>query len=97
MFDDGTWQITAVGRLCSIIVRGIKVEGGAWKTVTCPYKIPEKYRPKKGFQAAAYAYPSANAHLVISANENGTILIGDGNGSSINSTLNACASWVAGV
>lgn len=96
LYSDTSWRVVSYGRLCIVSVRNVRVSGAGWTAKECPYILPTDKRPKVEIQAAAYAYPNANARIVIDASS-GKMMAGSGDGSNIDSTVFASVAWIAGV
>lgn len=95
LYSDSLWRVVCYGMICIAIARNVKVTGSGWSMTHCPYMLPLNKRPKIGFQSSAYAYPNANARIVIS--DTGDISVGSGDTYSIDSNVYACAVWVSGI
>lgn len=96
LYSDASWLIVSSGMLCTVIAKNVKVTGSGWTLKDCPYVLPLDKRPKQELQAPAYAYPNANARLIIDGNT-GKIRVGSGDSSSINSDVFAFIVWIAGI
>lgn len=96
LYSDASWLIVSSGMFCTVIAKSVKVTGGGWTLKDCPYVLPLDKRPKKELQAPAYAYPNANARLIIDGNT-GKIRVGSGDSSNINSDVSAFIVWIAGM
>ena len=96
LYSDDSWHIVCFGKLCIAMAKDIKVTGSGWSMTHCPYILPLNKRPKIGVQSAAYAYPNANARIVIS-DETGKISVGSGDAYNIDSSVYACTAWVSGI
>ena len=96
LYSDNSWLVASFGMLCIATAKNVKVTGSGWTLKDCPYVLPQDKRPKKEIQAPAYAYPNANARIVIDG-ETGKIRIGSGDGSNINSDTSSCIVWIAGL
>lgn len=96
LYSDNSWLVASFGMLGIAIAKNVKVTGSGWTLKDCPYILPLNKRPKIGVQSAAYAYPNANARIVID-NETGKILVGSGDTYSIDSYVCACIVWIAGL
>ena len=82
--------------LCMATAKNVKVTGSGWTLKDCPYILPLDKRPKKELQAPAYAYPNANARIIING-DTGKIWAGSGDSSNINSTVSAFIVWMVGM
>lgn len=78
------------------IAKNVKVTGSGWTLKECPYILSQDKRPKDELQAPAYAYPKANARIIVDG-KTGKIRIGSGDASNIDSTVSACIVWMVGV
>ena len=96
LYSDASWLIVSSGMFCTVIAKSVKVTGSGWTLKDCPYVLPLDKRPKKELQAPAYAYPNANARLIIDGNT-GKIRVGSGDNSNINSDVSAFIVWIAGI
>ena len=96
LYSDASWLIVSSGMFCTVIVKNVKVTGSGWTLKDCPYVLPLDKRPKKELQAPAYAYPNANARLIIDGNT-GKIRVGSGDSFNINSDVSAFIVWIAGI
>lgn len=96
LYSDSLWHVASLGALCIVAVKNARVSGSGWTMKDCPYTIPENKRPKGEIQAPAFAYPNANARIVIDG-KTGKISAGSGDGSNINSDIFARIVWVAGM
>lgn len=96
LYSDASWLIVSSGMFCTVIAKSVKVTGSGWTLKDCPYVLPLDKRPKKELQAPAYAYPNANARLIIDGNT-GKIRVGSGDSSNINSDVSAFIVWIAGI
>ena len=96
LYSDASWLVVSYGMLCIAIAKNVKVTGSGWTLKDCPYILPQDKRPKKEIQAPAYAYPNANARIVIDG-ETGKIRIGSGDAFNINSDTSSCIVWIAGL
>ena len=82
--------------LCIASAKNVKVTGSGWTLTQCPYTLPLDKRPKKELQTSAYAYPNANARIIVNG-DTGKIMVGNGDSNSINSGVYAFAVWMVGV
>ena len=96
LYSDASWLIVSSGMFCTVIAKNVKVTGSGWTLKDCPYVLPLDKRPKKELQVPAYAYPNANARLIIDGNT-GKIRVGSGDSSDINSDVSALIVWIAGI
>ena len=96
LYSDDSWLIVSSGMLGIAIAKSVKVTGSGWTLKDCPYVLPLDKRPKKELQTPAYAYPNANARLIIDG-KTGKIRVGSGDSSNINSDVSALIVWIAGI
>lgn len=96
LYSKDPWLVVSSGMLCIAIAKNVKVNGLGWTMTECPYILPLDKRPKTGFQAPAYAYPDANARIIID-DETGKISVGSGDSNNINSAVYAFAVWLVDV
>lgn len=82
--------------LCIVAAKNVKVTGSGWTLKDCPYILPVDKRPKEEIQVPAYAYPNADARLVIDG-KTGKIRIGSGDVYNIDSDVSARIVWVPGM
>lgn len=95
LYSDNSWLVVSYGMLCMATAKNVKVTGSGWTLKDCPYILPLDKRPKKELQAPAYAYPNANARIII--DDTGKITIGSGDSYNIDSIVYAFAVWMVGV
>ena len=93
LYSDNSWLVVSSGMLCMATAKNVKVTGSGWTLKDCPYILPLDKRPKKELQAPAYAYPNANARIIING-DTGKIRAGSGDSSNINSTVSAFIVWM---
>ena len=96
LYSDNSWLVVSYGMLCMATAKNVKVTGSGWTLKDCPYILPLDKRPKKELQAPAYAYPNANARIIING-DTGKIRAGSGDSSNINSTVSAFIVWMVGM
>lgn len=96
LYSDNSWLVASFGMLGIAIAKNVKVTGSGWTLKDCPYILPLDKRPKKEFQAPGYAYPNANARIIVDG-ETGKIRVGSGDNFNIDSTVSGCIVWIAGV
>ena len=96
LYSDNSWLVVSYGMLCMATEKNVKVTGSGWTLKDCPYILPLDKRPKKELQAPAYAYPNANARIIING-DTGKIRAGSGDSSNINSTVSAFIVWMVGM
>ena len=84
------------GMLCIAIAKDVKVTGSGWTLVDCPYVLPAYKRPEEELQTSAYAYPNANARILVDG-KTGKIRVGSGDASSLNLTISALVMWPVGI
>lgn len=96
LYSDNSWLVACFGMLCIATVKNVKVTGSGWTLKDCPYILPVDKRPKEEIQAPAYAYPNANARIVVDG-KTGKIRAGSGDNSNINSDVSARIVWMVGV
>lgn len=96
LYSKDPWLVVNYGMLCIATAKNVKVTGSGWTLKDCPYILPVDKRPKEEIQVPAYAYPNANARLVIDG-KTGKIMIGSGDSSNINSDVSARIVWIVGV
>ena len=96
LYADNSWCVVSFGMLCIVNAKKVKVTGSGWTLAQCPYTLPLDKRPKKELQAPAYAYPNANARIIINGGT-GKIMVGSGDSNNINSDVFASIVWMAGI
>lgn len=96
LYSDNSWLVASFGMLGIATAKNVKVTGSGWNLKDCPYILPLDKRPKEEIQAPAYAYPNANARIVVDG-QTGKIRIGSGDVYDINSDVSACIVWMVGV
>lgn len=96
LYSDNSWTVASLGMLCIAAAKNVKVTGSGWTLKDCPYILPVDKRPKEEIQVPAYAYPNANARIVVDG-KTGKIRAGSGDNSNINSDVSARIVWVVGV
>lgn len=96
LYSDNSWTVVSSGMLGIATAKNVKVTGSGWTLKDCPYILPLDKRPKEEIQAPAYAYPNANARIVVDG-QTGKIRIGSGDVYDINSDVSARIVWMVGV
>lgn len=96
LYSDSSWRVVSLGMLCIATVKNVRVTGSGWTLKDCPYILPVDKRPKEEIQTPAYAYPNANARLVVDG-KTGKIRAGSGDNYDINSDISAHIAWIVGV
>lgn len=96
LYRDDAWFIASYGMLGIAIAKNVKVTGSGWALKDCPYILPLDKRPKKEVQAPGYAYPHANARIIVDG-ETGKIRVGSGDASNIDSIVSGYVMWIAGM
>ena len=94
LYKSGGWAIVAFGKVVTISANNIAIGGGSWDTLTCPYKLPEQYRPAGEINNAANVTNNiVTRRIYVSAD--GTIKIGNIGGAGSTQPTYASITYVA--
>lgn len=52
LYNANGWTVVAYGHIVLVRVAAIKTGNGSWDATTCPYTLPQDYRPSNTWQAA---------------------------------------------
>ena len=75
LYDSGGWTVVRRSGLVLVDVGGVTTGGGSWDATTCPYVLPDHYRPKRDVFAALVTANGGSWTGQLAVRTNGTITV----------------------
>lgn len=75
LYDSGGWTVVRRSGLVLVDVGGVTTGGGSWDATTCPYVLPDHYRPKRDVFAALVMANGGSWTGQLAVRTNGTITV----------------------
>lgn len=75
LYDSGGWTVVRRSGLVLVDVGGVTTGGGSWDETTCPYVLPDHYRPKRDVFAALVTSNGGSWTGQLAVRTNGTITV----------------------
>jgi hypothetical protein len=85
LYNSNGWYVCTNGVVVSITAR-VKTGSGSWDSVSCPYVLPQEFRPKAGINAHVATQNGGSITGVMFVNTDGTIVVGNQGGSGSDGT-----------
>lgn len=80
LYNSNGWYVCTNGVVVSINAR-VKTGSGSWDSVSCPYVLPQEFRPKSTINASVATQNGGSITGVMFVNTDGTIAVGNQGGS----------------
>lgn len=80
LYNSNGWYVCTNGVVVSIVAR-VETGSGSWDSVSCPYVLPQEFRPKSVINAPVATQNGGSITGVMFVNTDGTISVGNQGGS----------------
>ena len=81
LYSSSTWHIAVMSGFIYAYALDVATGNGPWDTSTCPYTLPEEYRPSMNTTAPAVTEEGGSCTGYISVSTTGKITVGNNGGS----------------
>ena len=75
LYDSEWWHVSAVGKVVFVQAADVILDADSWASVTCPFTIPEGYRPGFRKLAACTINNSSPTSSVLWVEPSGTVTV----------------------
>lgn len=75
LYSSSNWNIMLAGSVGIASAHAVRIGSGSWESVTCPYTLPEQYRPLQSVWGALYTANGGSTTGVIMVENSGKISV----------------------